>query len=141
MGLRAGFGERFIAVVLFGSHARGDHRSDSDWDLLVIAEGLPQSPLDRSLEVTKHLPHGMRGAISALTRTREEFESRLPALYLDIAIDGRILYDPSGYATERLATVRRIIEKVGLYRQRTPAADIWQWRDPPQGAWSVEWDS
>lgn len=44
--LRAGLGERLVAVVLFGSQACGDHRLESDWDLLVIAKGLPEHPWD-----------------------------------------------------------------------------------------------
>lgn len=28
-------------VILFGSHARGDARPDSDWDFLILLENLP----------------------------------------------------------------------------------------------------
>ncbi len=45
--LRAALGERLVAIVLFGSRARGDSTADSDWDLLVIAEGLPERTLER----------------------------------------------------------------------------------------------
>jgi predicted nucleotidyltransferase len=34
------FGPRVRAVVLFGSHARGEARPDSDVDVLVLVEGL-----------------------------------------------------------------------------------------------------
>src|SRR4051794_206433 len=40
--LQAALGDRLVAVVLFGSRARGDAHLDSDWDLLVLAEGLPE---------------------------------------------------------------------------------------------------
>ena len=39
--------ERLVAVILFGSRARGDASDASDWDLLVIAEGLPSKTLER----------------------------------------------------------------------------------------------
>ncbi len=45
--LRQGLGERLVAIVLFGSRARGEAREDSDWDLLVIAKALPDDYLDR----------------------------------------------------------------------------------------------
>src|SRR5579875_1660192 len=90
--LRAGLGERLVAVVLFGSRARGDHRPTSDWDLLVIT------------------------------------------------LDGQILYDPTGYAAQRLAQLRRLIEQAGLYRERTPAGDVWRWQAPPRGPWVMSWE-
>lgn len=33
-------GERFEAAYLFGSRARGDHRADSDLDVLVVVRGV-----------------------------------------------------------------------------------------------------
>jgi predicted nucleotidyltransferase len=38
--LRARFGERLTQVRLFGSHARGDFRPDSDVDVLVVVKAL-----------------------------------------------------------------------------------------------------
>lgn len=38
--LRLRFGERLRAVVLFGSHARGQAHEDSDVDVLVVVDGL-----------------------------------------------------------------------------------------------------
>jgi len=35
--LREGLGDDLVALVLFGSRARGDHYPQSDWDLLLIA--------------------------------------------------------------------------------------------------------
>lgn len=45
--LKAGLGENLLAVALFGSRARGDERPGSDWDLFVLADALPEHPLDR----------------------------------------------------------------------------------------------
>lgn len=35
-GLRKIYGSRLAGVILYGSRARGDHRPDSDYDLLVL---------------------------------------------------------------------------------------------------------
>lgn len=137
--LRSELGDRLVAVVLFGSRARGDALPESDWDLLVIAKGLPQHPFDRHVLLKRLLPADLRGEISILAKTPEEFESSLPALYLDVALDGRILYDPRGYAADRMGTLRRMIDEAGLYRERTAAGDVWQWRNPPLGPWSLDW--
>lgn len=37
--LEAAFGARLRNVVLYGSRARGDHRPDSDIDILVVLDG------------------------------------------------------------------------------------------------------
>ena len=98
-------GDRVERILLFGSRARGDHRPESDWDLLVIAQGLPERPFDRHLYVAGLLPLEWGAEISIMARSPQEFEAHLPSLYLDIALDGKILYDPRGYAAERLAAV------------------------------------
>jgi predicted nucleotidyltransferase len=52
------FGERFVALYLFGSRARGDHDPDSDVDVAVILDQkLPQSfeVTDRIIEDTYDL--------------------------------------------------------------------------------------
>lgn len=138
--LRKALGNRLVAVVLFGSRAREDARPDSDWDLLVIAKGLIEDPPERGRFLRQVLPSGCRGAIALLARTPEEFEGHLASLYLDIALDGRIVHDPTGYVAERLATLRRLIKKAGLYRERTRAGDVWRWKEPPHGDWIMSWE-
>jgi hypothetical protein len=93
------------------------------------------------LLLTSLLSPRCRGALSILAKTPAEFETGVPSLYLDIATDGTILYDPRGYAEERLAFLRRRIEEAGLFRVRTAAGDVWEWRDPPSGPWRLEWSA
>jgi uncharacterized protein len=137
--LRKVLGERLVAVVLFGSRARGDARVDSDWDLLVLAEGLPDNPFDRQLFLGRLLPSDIPAAITVVAKTPNEFEAYLPSLYLDIALDGQVLHDPTGYAADRLATLRGLIKEAGLHRESTEAGDMWQWEREPTGFWALEW--
>lgn len=139
--LRAALGERLVAVVLFGSRARGDAHDDSDWDMLVIAEGLPERIFERHLYLKRLLPPACRGEVSLISRSAAEFETSLPSLYLDIALDGRILYDPDLYVTQRLALLKRIIRRKGLYRERTPDGDVWRWKKAPAQPWRLEWSA
>jgi len=44
--LRRRFGDRLVAVYLFGSRARGDHRPDSDADVAVFLQGDLPDPFD-----------------------------------------------------------------------------------------------
>ncbi|MBI5880303.1 MAG: nucleotidyltransferase domain-containing protein [Chloroflexi bacterium] len=137
--LHVALGDRLVAIVLFGSRARGDATADSDWDLLVIAEGLPERTLERHFYLKRSLPLDCRGAISILARTPDEFEMHLPSLYLDIALDGTILYDPRGYAARKLLELQNLLARKGLYRERTPNGDRWHWKQEPTNPWSLEW--
>lgn len=136
--LAVGLGRDLISVVLFGSQARQDAQSNSDWDILVIADNLPDSIFMRRLGLKELLPASHRGDISLLARTPAEFEAQFSSLYLDVALDGRILYDPSGYMTHKLSALRTFIGNVGLYRERTDMGDIWHWRYDPVPNWSSQ---
>jgi predicted nucleotidyltransferase len=138
--LRAGLGERLVAVVLYGSRTRGDAHERSDWDLLVIAEGLPEGYWDRCQFIGRLLSR-CTGPVVAIAKTPAEFEERAISLYLDIALDGRILYDPRGYTGQKLALLQRLIEKLGLYRERTEAGNLWQWTEPPTSPWKLAWEA
>jgi predicted nucleotidyltransferase len=138
--LRQGLGGNLVSVVLYGSRAREDATASSDWDLLVIARNLPSSFFHRHLQLKKCLPAGWRGWASLLAYTPTEFETRVTSLMLDIALDGVVLDDPGGYATAKLALLRRLIEIKGLYRKQQGKDFIWSWNLFPGPDWSVEWD-
>ena len=138
---RDGLGEDLLAVVLFGSRARGEASHDSDWDLLVVARSLPEKPFERRLYLKRLLPPGPRGMVSILARTPEEFEEHLPSLYLDIALDGIVLLDPQGYASYRLGAVRRLLAHLGLGRRRSDAGFSWHWESGAGDPLSVNWEA
>jgi predicted nucleotidyltransferase len=71
--LRDGLGNRLVAVVLFGSRARGEASDSSDWDMLIIVESLPRRIFERRKTLLQSLPPRYRGAISMLAKTPEEF--------------------------------------------------------------------
>jgi uncharacterized protein len=45
------FGDRFVALYLFGSRARGDHEPDSDVDVAVILDQKMPRPFDLTREI------------------------------------------------------------------------------------------
>ena len=91
-----------VAVMLFGLRARGDAHEESDWDVLVIAHDLPDRLFRRYTFLKAQLSPRWRAAISLVAKTPKEFEASLPAFYLDIALDGVVLYEPHRYMQERL---------------------------------------
>ncbi|HXF06451.1 MAG TPA: nucleotidyltransferase domain-containing protein [Blastocatellia bacterium] len=137
--LKAGLGENLVAVALFGSRARGDERPGSDWDLFVLADRLPEHPLDRQTYLKAMLPLRLATKVSLLAKAPKEFESDLLPVYLDIASDAIILFDPQGYLSAKLQEVREITQRVGLKRRRLNGEWIWDWVTPPRGIWEVNW--
>jgi predicted nucleotidyltransferase len=133
-------GSRLVALVLFGSRARGDAGDNSDWDLLLIAEDLPRKVFERHMYVKRLLPLPWRAVASVLAKTPNEFEASLQTVYLDIATDGIILYDKGQYVSDRLAKVRRQLQSAGLHRTQQGREMQWRWKSMPRADWSFEWD-
>lgn len=138
--LAEALGARLVGVVLYGSRGRSEAREASDVDLLVIAHDLPARWYARAAHLHGIL-RSMSGAppFSVLGRTPEEFERHFPSLYLDIGLDGRILYDRDGYTSGRLQRIRDIIARAGLIRQRAGPEMGWVWRNPPTRPWEITW--
>ena len=138
--LREQLGSRLVALVLFGSRARGDAEDGSDWDFLLIAEDLPRKVFDRHIYVKRLLPLPWRAVASILAKTPDEFEASLQTVYLDIATDGIILYDKGQYISDRLAQVRRQLQSSGLHRTQQGREMQWRWKSMSRADWSFEWD-
>ena len=137
--LHEGLGDRLVAVVLYGSRARNQESEASDWDLFVIATDLPVRLWERHILLKRLLPAVYRGAVSLLAKTPQEFEERISSLYLDIAQDGKILFDPQGYGHRRLASLQRLMAETGLYRKKSRGGEVWRWRQNPPQPWELQW--
>jgi predicted nucleotidyltransferase len=139
-GLKEGLKKDLVAVVLFGSRARGEAHEGSDWDILVVARGLPERTLQRAISLKQMLPSAYRGEVSLLAKTPEEFTAGLPDLYLDIALDGTVLCDDDGYMAKRLEFLRELIRREGLHREKDGRDLIWRRAAAPGVGWSLEWE-
>ncbi|MDA2927683.1 nucleotidyltransferase domain-containing protein [Acidobacteria bacterium AH-259-O06] len=138
--LREGLGGNLIAVVLFGSHARGATHGARDWDIFVLARSLPASPMRRYPHLRKLCDEELEGGVSFLAKTQREFESGFPSFYLDLALDGVILFDSAGYMRTKLNRIREIIKEAGLRRERIPGGFFWEWKKYPAGGeWEISW--
>ncbi len=139
--LRNGLGDDLLAVVLFGSRARGEASPESDWDLLVIAENLPDSPWQRQKRILALLPQEWQHQVNVLAYTSAEWFARVTPLALDIAMDGIVLYDGSrALFSARLSALRKQLFDLGLERQPIGENEwVWLWRDKPQRPWRLEW--
>jgi predicted nucleotidyltransferase len=138
-GLRETLGGSLRGMALFGSRAREEARAESDWDLLVVADALPAAPLERSRTLRGALPPRWQGRVAIIAKTAAEFEAEFPSYYLDIATDGRILFDREGYLAGRLSLIRQRIREAGLRRERIDGGVLWTWETPPRGPWRIDW--
>ncbi len=125
IALQKRLGENLVSIVLYGSRARGDAHENSDWDFLVIAHELPKDAFDRHISLKGLLPTEVRGIASVLARTPNEFETAFSALYLDIAADGKILFDHNYYIKNKLKAIQELTRDSGFIRQRGKAGDLW----------------
>lgn len=135
--LRGALGERLVSVAVFGSVARGEARPDSDVDVLIVAEGLPEDAGSRMEEVSEvrwRLKHtreyaearrrGVPRRISEILLTPEEVRKHPPIL-LDMTEDAVILYDRGGFLSRELEALRRKLKALGARRVRGEGG--WYW--------------
>jgi predicted nucleotidyltransferase len=122
------FGGKLRSVCLFGSVARGCASVESDIDVLVVAEGLPDD-VGMRLKETNYIHENLKGAapyrslrasgkgslISDLFFTPEEIQ-RHPPILLDIVEDGILMYDKDDYLRNVLLAIRETLKKLGSRR-------------------------
>lgn len=126
-------------LALFGSRARGGAREDSDVDVLLIADRLPEDLLERA-ELLRAVRAGLAitPCVQILARTAEHFEEDVTPLHLDLALDARVLYERDGYLTRKIERLRSLIREAGLHRKPNL---FWEWSTPPaRPDWAITWD-
>jgi len=133
------YGERLVTLAVFGSVGRGTPRPDSDIDLLLVAEKLPDGRLRRVSEfeavetllaprLQEAARHGVRTTLSAVIRTRDEV-CRGSLLYLDMLEDARILFDRGAFFARFLDRFRKRLAHLGARRIRRGNAWYWVLKD------------
>ncbi len=85
-------------IILFGSHARGEAASDSDFDVLVIMEGVT-SPRQESVRLQRAL-RGLLVPVDIVVATPQDIQAYRDAIGLVYGAalrEGKVLYErPSG---------------------------------------------
>lgn len=129
------YGERLISFVVFGSYGRGTVTQESDLDVLIIAEPLPDGRMKRVkefLEVEKRLGpilselkrDGINTYISPVFKTPTEAEIGSP-LFLDMTEDAIILYDRGDFFRSILERLKNRLSQLGAKRVWTGSS--WHW--------------
>ncbi len=133
---RKRFGEHLVSVVLFGSCARGTATTNSDVDLLVVAEDLPVDRWDRqeiNIRLSRELEPLLEDIaretawypyLSVILETPDEAR-RFHRIYLDMVEESRLLYDRDGLFASVLQSVKRKIAELGA--KRVQVGEKWYW--------------
>jgi predicted nucleotidyltransferase len=120
------YGERLLSAAVFGSVARGTMRPDSDVDLLLVVEHLPNGRMPRMREfeaVERRLEpllaeaarHGVHTTLSPIFKTPRELEYGSP-LFLDMTNEVLILHDRAGILQDYLDRLRARLRALGAQR-------------------------
>lgn len=132
---RSHYRERLVSLAVFGSVGRGTPRPDSDVDLLVVADPLPDGRLARvddfRLVEAALAPHrlamrraGLHTSLSPVLKTPAEIRRGSPLLF-DMTSDARCLYDRETFFAGALGRTRARLEALGARRMWRGNAWVW----------------
>jgi predicted nucleotidyltransferase len=87
--MQALYGERFEKLILYGSRARGDHRTDSDYDFIVVIGGPYRAwdEIKRIGRATRHYFHDEGIDVSIKPFDASELDERTVFMW-DVRKDG-----------------------------------------------------
>jgi len=131
----AHYAERLVSLVVFGSVGRCTAGPESDIDILIVAEPLPDGRIKRVLEfvpiesalaprLKRARLAGVNTRLSPLFKTPAEVRAGSP-LFLDMTEDARLLVDHGGFFAARLETLRERLRELGS--QRIWKGESWYW--------------
>jgi predicted nucleotidyltransferase len=135
----AAYGERLVALAVFGSWARGAATPASDLDLLVVAEPLPPSRMKR---VREFLPvddatravrsrvwqdEGQEIELAPVFKTPAELAAGSP-LYLDMTLWRVVLVDRGAVFESFIAGLRQRMQALGSRRVPFKGGAFWDYK-------------
>ena len=132
---RQHYGARLVSAVVFGSVGRGTPRPDSDVDILIVADDLPNGRLRRAAEfrvveaalapaLAQARAAGLTPELSPVFKTPAEVEQG-SLLFLYMIEDARLLYDRQGFMRASLAAFKARLNRLGA--RRVWRGSAWHW--------------
>jgi len=105
-----------LGIILFGSHARGEAKKypESDIDLLIIAENLPENLIERRMMLLKLKQ--LSSLLEDIWLTPKELREAIEGgwgMVLDALDEGIILYDPEGILEKAKESVHKLYLRIG----------------------------
>ena len=136
--LKSHLGQDLRSVILFGSRARQQASGTSDYDVLIVADNLPQEPIARLRKIRLALAEVLI-PVNTVTKTPEEMDRQLTPLLLDVCVDGQCLYGEDFFEPRR-AKALAALKASGLKRKRRGKTSSWAFDKPADREWSLDWE-
>lgn len=118
------YGERLVSFIVFGSFAADTFRNDSDIDILIIADRLPDRRWKRTSEFIENIEKKLSAdierlydkevypALSPVIKSKEEVNYGSP-LFLDMTENVKIFYDKEVFFQNYLDALREKLSALG----------------------------
>lgn len=130
------FGDKLVSLVIFGSRAKGRGRWDSDLDLIIVLEGLPddwrrKDKILSDLEYEMSIRYGI--SISPIYFSPQDIEIGVEIkdrLLLGVLLAYEIIYDKNNFFKKNIEKLKKTLQKEGakyIRREKTwhiPSARI-----------------
>ena len=123
------YGRNLVACSIFGSYARGTQTPESDLDLLIVADNLPDGRMKRVSEFTA-VESMLRDSdlahidLSPIIKSQAEADAGSP-LFWDMTDYAIVLFDRGSYLQTLLNRVRERLRRLGA--QRIQKGNAWYW--------------
>jgi predicted nucleotidyltransferase len=129
------YADRLVSVAVFGSVATGMMRPDSDIDILIVVDPLPDGRLRRVEEFEKvevllqarraaAAASGVHTRLAPIFKTPAELDYGSPLL-LDMTEHVRILTDPQATLARRLERLRQRLIELGSRKVQRDGGYYW----------------
>ena len=130
------YGERLVALAVFGSCARDTMRPDSDIDFLIVADALPDGRMkrvrefepveDKLLSSLKGLAgSGIHTSLSPVFKTPAEVCQGSP-LFLDMTESVQMLFERDYFLSDYLAGLKERLKAEGARKVQFKGGYYWE---------------
>ena len=110
-----------VSVVLFGSFVKDGKYNDID--VLIVVEDIKKSRIDRTEDIIKFSDTvDVERPLDVLLYSRREVESNFRnhnPLFLDITLDGMVIYDKRGFASDLIDETSEYLTSHNIFRKGT----------------------